>query len=214
MQEKLVVCITGASGAIYGYRLLEVLNRLNFSVDLVVSSSGWVVLKQELDLTKDNLIKAFPSINLVSERDIANPIASGSRLIQYKGVLISPCSMSTLAHIANGTNQNLIHRVGEVALKERVPLVLLVREAPYSEVHIKNMLRAVRAGAIVLPASPGFYHRPTTMQELVDFVVGKMLDSLRIEHNLYRRWRESSVPDNLSSISQKTSTPHTNYPSQ
>ncbi|MCS6876478.1 MAG: UbiX family flavin prenyltransferase, partial [Aquificaceae bacterium] len=170
--------------------------------------------KQELDLTKDNLIKAFPSINLVSERDIANPIASGSRLIQYKGVLISPCSMSTLAHIANCTNQNLIHRVGEVALKERVPLVLLVREAPYSEVHIKNMLRAVRAGAIVLPASPGFYHRPTTMQELVDFVVGKMLDSLRIEHNLYRRWRESSVPDNLSSISQKTSTPHTNYPSQ
>lgn len=98
--------------------------------------------------------------------------------------------MSTLAHVANGTNQNLIHRVCETALKERVPLILLVREAPYSVVHLENMLRVAKAGAIVLPASPAFYHRPKSLQELIDFVVGKTLDCLRIEHNLYKRWKE------------------------
>ncbi|MCS6998707.1 MAG: UbiX family flavin prenyltransferase [Aquificaceae bacterium] len=190
MLEKVVLCITGASGAVYGYRLLQVLTSMNLSIDLVVSSSGWVVLWQELGLRKEELLKEFPSVNQVSEKDIANPIASGSRLIEYRGVVIAPCSMSTLAHIAHGTNQNLIHRVGEVALKERVPLLLLVREAPYSQVHLENMLKVSKAGAIVLPASPGFYHRPHTLQELVDFVVGKVLDSLRIKHNLYKRWKE------------------------
>jgi len=166
---------------------------MNFHIDLVVSSSGWIVLKEELDITKEDILKEFPSVNLLSEKDIASPVASGSRLVKYTGVIISPCSMSTLAHIANGTNQNLIHRIGEVALKERVPLVLLVREAPYSLVHIKNMLEVAQAGAIVIPASPGFYHRPKTIQDLVDFVVGKVLDSLRLEHSLYRRWKEEKA---------------------
>lgn len=190
MKGQLVLCVTGASGAVYAYRLLQVLVSMDFHVDLVVSSSGWVVLKQELDLTKTDLLQKFPSINLLPERDFASPIASGSRLIGYQGVVVAPCSMSTLAHVASGTNQNLIHRVCEVALKERVPLVLLVREAPYSTIHLKNMLEVSHAGAIVMPASPGFYHRPKDMEELIDFVVGKTLDCLRIEHNLYRRWRE------------------------
>ena len=193
MLKKVVLCITGASGAIYGYRLLQVLSYMNFHIDLVVSSSGWIVLKEELDITKEDILKEFPSVNLLSEKDIASPVASGSRLVKYTGVIIAPCSMSTLAHIANGTNQNLIHRIGEVALKERVPLVLLVREAPYSLVHIKYMLEVAQAGAIVIPASPGFYHRPKTMQDLVDFVVGKVLDSLRLEHSLYRRWKEDKA---------------------
>jgi len=193
MLKKVVLCITGASGAIYGYRLLQVLSSMGFHIDLVVSSSGWIVLKEELDITKEDILKEFPSVNLLSEKDIASPVASGSRLVKYTGVIIAPCSMSTLAHIANGTNQNLIHRIGEVALKERVPLVLLVREAPYSLVHIKNMLEVAQAGAIVIPASPGFYHRPKTMQDLVDFVVGKVLDSLRLEHSLYRRWKEEKA---------------------
>ncbi|MEN3028108.1 MAG: UbiX family flavin prenyltransferase [Aquificaceae bacterium] len=190
MSGKVVLCITGASGVVYGYRLLQVLTSMNLSIDLVVSSSGWVVIRQELGLRKEDFLREFPSVNQVSEKDIASPIASGSRLVKYRGVVIAPCSMSTLAHIANGANQNLIHRVGEVALKERVPLLLLVREAPYSQVHLENMLKVSRAGAIVLPASPGFYHRPHTLQELVDFVVGKVLDSLRIEHSLYKRWKE------------------------
>ncbi|MCS7170840.1 MAG: UbiX family flavin prenyltransferase [Aquificaceae bacterium] len=195
MHGKIVLCITGASGVLYGYRLLQVLTSMSFEIDLVVSSSGWVVLKQELDITKGDLLKEFPQVNFISEKDISSPIASGSRLVRYKGVVIAPCSMSTLAHIANGTNQNLIHRVGEVALKERVPILLLLREAPYSLVHLENMLKVARAGAIVMPASPGFYHRPKEMQELVDFVVGKALDCLRIEHGLYKRWKESDGVD-------------------
>ena len=190
MSKRMVICITGASGAVYGYRLLQVLTSMDFNIDLVVSSSGWVVLKQELDITKHKILEEFPQVRIIPEKDIASPIASGSRLINYRGVLVTPCSMSTLAHIANGTNRNLIHRVCEVALKERVPLLLLVREAPYSIVHLENMLKVARAGAIVLPASPGFYHRPKSLAEVIDFVVGKVLDSLRIEHNLYRRWKE------------------------
>lgn len=190
MSDRLVLCITGASGAIYGYRLLQVLTSMNFQVELIVSTSGWVVLKQELDITKDKLLEEFPQVTLISEKDIAHPVASGSRLIFYRAVVVAPCSMSTLAHVATGTNQNLIHRVCEVALKERVPLLLLVREAPYSLIHLKNMLEVAQAGAIVMPASPGFYHRPQSVQQLVDFVVGKVLDSLRIEHKLYVRWRE------------------------
>ncbi|MFN3263638.1 MAG: UbiX family flavin prenyltransferase, partial [Aquificaceae bacterium] len=188
MPEKLVLCITGASGAIYGYRLLQVFTSMNFEIDLIVSSSGWVVLKQELDLTKGKILEEFPHVRLIPDRDIASPVASGSRLVHYRGVVVAPCSMSTLAHIASGTNQNLVHRVCEVALKERVPLVLLVREAPYSLIHLKNMLQVAKAGALIMPASPGFYHRPQSLQELVDFVVGKVLDALRIEHGLYRRW--------------------------
>ncbi len=190
MSESIVLCITGASGAIYGYRLLEVLDRLGFHMDLIVSSSGWLVLREELGKTKEDIKRDFPSANLLNEKDLLSPVASGSRLVKYRGVLVAPCSMSTLACVAHGINQNLIHRVCEVALKERVPLVLLIREAPYSSVHLKNMLEVAQAGGIILPASPGFYHKPQSLQELVDFVVGKVLDALRIEHNLYRRWRD------------------------
>ncbi|WP_461828559.1 UbiX family flavin prenyltransferase, partial [Aquifex sp.] len=110
--------------------------------------------------------------------------------VKYRGVYIVPCSTSTLACIANGVNQNLIHRIGETALKERVPLILLVREMPYSKVHLENMLKLTEAGAIVMPASPAFYHKPKSIEDMVNFVVGKLLDALRIEHNLFKRWKE------------------------
>ena len=197
MAKKMVLCITGASGAIYGYRLLQVLVSMDFQMDVVVSSSGWIVLKHEMDLTKEKLLKEFSQVNLIPEKDISNSIASGSRLIQYNGVIVSPCSMNTLAHVANGINQNLIHRVCEVALKERVPLVMVIRETPYSLVHVENMLKVAHAGAIILPASPGFYNKPKSIQDLVDFVVGKVLDALRIEHNLYKRWKEDQNRYNL-----------------
>ncbi len=162
---------------------------MDFEIDLVVSTAGAMVLKEELDLSVKDLQDRFQKIRLVSEKAIGDRIASGSRLVKYAGVLVAPCSMSTLGCVANGINQNLIHRVCETALKERVPMVLIIRETPYSVVHIENMLKVSKAGGVILPASPAFYHKPQTVQEMVDFVVGKALDSLRIEHNLYRRWK-------------------------
>jgi 4-hydroxy-3-polyprenylbenzoate decarboxylase len=188
LKKDIVLCITGASGSIYGYRLLELLYP-SFNVHLIVSPSGYLVLKEELELTKEDLLKKFPQVNLIPAGKIDSHVASGSRLISYSGVVVAPCSMSTLACVANGINQNLIHRTCEVALKERVPLVILLREMPYSIIHIENMLKVAKAGAVVMSASPGFYHKPQSLQDVIDFVVGKVLDSLSIPHDLYRRWR-------------------------
>ncbi len=185
---RFVLCITGASGAIYGYRLLELLSS-RFEIDVVISSAGAIVLKEELDKSLEDLKGEFKGVKFWDERNLTSPIASGSRLTGYSGVIVAPCSMSTLGAVANGVNSNLIHRVCEVALKERVKLVMLVREMPYSRVHIENMLKATDAGAVVVPASPGFYHRPKTLEEAVDFVVGKILDLFQIEHTLYNRWK-------------------------
>ncbi|WP_457599818.1 UbiX family flavin prenyltransferase [Hydrogenivirga sp.] len=192
MKERFVVCITGASGAIYGYRALKVLSERS-QVDAVVSSAGQIVLREELGKGVGELRREFPSVNFYGEKELTAPIASGSRLTEYGGVLVIPCSMSTLGNVASGVNNNLIHRVCEVALKERVRLVMVVREMPYSRVHIENMLRVTDAGAVVVPASPGFYHRPESVEELVDFVVGKVLDLLGLEHGLYNRWKGGGV---------------------
>ena len=186
--KKFVLCITGASGSVYGIRLLEELSRTG-RVDVVISSAGATVLKEELSKTLKDIREEFPKANFYGERDLTAPIASGSVLTNYEAVVVAPCSTSTLASVANGVNINLIHRVCEVALKERVRLVMLVREMPYSKVHLENMLKLTEAGAIVVPASPGFYHRPRTLEDLVNFVVGKVLDLLGLEHELYNRWK-------------------------
>ncbi|WP_461831628.1 UbiX family flavin prenyltransferase [Aquifex sp.] len=187
--RKIAVCITGASGVIYGVKLVEALSELSYGVDLVISENARVVLKEEHGKSFEELLKNFKKISLHDEKDFTSPLASGSVLVKYKGVYIAPCSTSTLACIANGINKNLIHRIGEVALKERVPLVLLVREAPYSSIHLENMLKITQAGGIIVPASPAFYHKPKNIEDMINFVVGKLLDVLRIEHNLYKRWR-------------------------
>ncbi len=183
---KNVVCITGASGSIYGIKLCEVLSKFG-TVDLVISSSGYKVIEEEVGTEALNGIKNV--VNLIDENDYMSPIASGSRIREYRGVIVAPCSMSTLASIANGTNRNLIHRVAEVSLKERIPTILLIREMPYSLIHIENMLKVCKAGAIVMPASPGFYHKPESIEDMINFVVGKILDVLNIKHSLYKRWR-------------------------
>ncbi len=186
--KRFVLCITGASGSVYGYRLLEELSRRG-RVDAVVSGAGAIVLREELGRTLRDLENEFPKVSFHGEKDLTAPIASGSVLTGYEAVIVAPCSTSTLASVASGVNINLIHRVCEVALKERVRLVLLVREMPYSKVHLENMLKVTEAGAIVVPASPGFYHRPRTLEDLVNFVVGKVLDLLGLEHELYNRWK-------------------------
>ncbi len=188
--QRIALCITGASGVIYGFRLLEALTELGYFVDLVVSSNARIVLKEEHGKDLSEALKNIKNYELHGEKDLLSPLASGSRLVRYKGVYIVPCSTSTLACISNGVNQNLIHRIGETALKERVPLILLVREMPYSRIHLENMLKLTEAGAIVMPASPAFYHKPKSIEDMVNFVVGKLLDTLRIEHNLFKRWKE------------------------
>lgn len=188
MSKRFVLCITGASGSVYGYRALQVLSEAA-QVDAVISSAGFTVIKEELGKSREEFLKEFPSVNFYGEGELTAPVASGSSLVKYRGVVVIPCSMSTLGNVANGVNNNLIHRICEVALKERVKLIMVVREMPYSRVHLENMLKVTDAGAVVLPASPGFYHKPRSVEEIVDFVVGKVLDQLGVEHSLYKRWK-------------------------
>lgn len=192
---RLFVGLAGGSGARYARRLVRALLELGWGVDLCLSAAAFKVLRFEEGLELD---PAAPDLELLfgagageQVRFYANdrveaPAASGSAL--RRGAVIVPCSMGTLARLSWGFSSCLIERVGDVALKEGTPLVVVPREAPYSKLHLENMLRLANAGAIVLPASPGFYHRPRTIDDLIDHVVGKILDRLRIEHALFRRW--------------------------
>jgi len=187
--KKFIVCITGASGSIYGIKLVRELSK-NYQVYLIISDHGYQVLKWEHQIEKKDIKNIFnKNVELVSAQDITSPIASGSTFKDIKGVIIAPCSTGTLSAVANGLSQNLIHRVADVSLKERKKLYLLIREMPFSLIHIENMKKVSLAGAVVSSASPGFYHKPKTIDDLINFVVGKILDFFQIEHNLFKRWR-------------------------
>ena len=187
--------ITGASGAPYAVRLLEALNIARVPVRLIVSSYGMRLLAEESAIDGlDALRAATGDWSLVELYDSTNrgaTPASGSS--PSRGMVVCPCSMGTLASIAAGTSRNLVERAADVALKERRPLVLVPRETPLSLIHLRNMARLTRAGATILPASPGFYNRPTTIEELVDFVVGRILDHLGVENQLSARWKSGEA---------------------
>src|SRR5690242_16923268 len=189
----LVMAITGASGAPYAVRLLEQLLKADRSVWLIVSSHGLRLLRTELDIDSvDELRKRVGAdawrrlVKVYDDADRGAAPASGSAL--NAGMVICPCSMGTLSAIAVGASRSLVERAADVALKERRSLVLVPRESPLSAIHLENMLRVTRAGAVVLPASPGFYHRPRSIEDLVDFVVARILDHLGVEHALVKRW--------------------------
>ena len=170
---------------IYGVRLLEVCRQLGIETDLIVSQAAERILEHELDKSVEDLRKL--ATRGYSSTDLTAPLASGSVLTD--GMVIAPCSMKTLGAIASGYAADLITRAADVTLKQNRPLVLVPRETPLNLIHLENMTRLKRAGAIVLPAAPGFYHMPKDIAGLVDFIVGKILDVLKVEHQLYQRWR-------------------------
>ena len=192
----IVMAITGASGAPYSVRLLEQLLVASQSVQLIVSSHGLRLLRTETEIgTIDALRNAVGTkrwdalVTLFDDDDRGAAPASGSA--RNRGMVICPCSMGTVSAISQGTSRSLVERAADVALKERRTLVLVPRETPYSAIHLENMLRLTRAGAVIMPASPGFYHRPTQISELVDFMVARVLDHLGVEHTLGKRWGDS-----------------------
>ncbi|WP_266096947.1 UbiX family flavin prenyltransferase [Thiothrix subterranea] len=199
----ITLIMTGASGAQYGLRLLEFLLQHGHRVYLLLSRPAQVVVNMEtehrlpgraseIQIYFSELYGAAPGQLQVFEREQwAAPIASGSGVAD--ATVVCPCTTGTLSAIACGSSRNLIERAADVCLKERKKLILVVRETPFSEIHLENMLKLARMGVIIMPANPGFYQRPTSVQELVDFMVARVLDHLGISHALLPRWGDAPV---------------------
>ncbi|MTV47550.1 UbiX family flavin prenyltransferase [Heliobacillus mobilis] len=183
LRTEWVVGITGASGSVYALRLLEVIAEMGMRPHLVVSEAGERVIREETERTLSDLAERYP---LYDVRDVGGPIASGS--FPAAGMIVIPCSMHTVAAMAMGLADNLLTRAADVTLKEGRPLIVVPRETPLHLIHLENMARLAQAGARIVPAMPAFYHQPTTLFELVDFVVGKVLDQAGIPHQLFKRW--------------------------
>jgi len=189
----IVMAITGASGAPYAVRLLEALVAAQQPVWLVVSPHGWRLLQTESDVRDLAALRERVGgagwdahVTVFDDADRGATPASGSAKV--KAMVIVPCSMGTIASIAAGTSRSLVERAADVALKERRPLLLVPRETPLSRIHLENMLRLTEAGAVVLPAAPGFYHQPQAIGDLVDFIVQRILDHLHVDVDIAPRW--------------------------
>ena len=201
MPKTICLAFTGASGMPYGLRLLECLLEAGCKVQLLYSQAAQIVAKQEMDFelpsrpsdARNALLKQFVAVNpenlsVFGREEWFAPVASGSN--PPDAMVICPCSMGTLAAIAQGLADKLIERAADVVLKESRKLVLVPRETPFSAIHLENMLRLSRAGAVILPPSPGFYQHPKTVEDIVDFVVARILDQLAVPHHLMKRWGE------------------------
>ncbi len=197
--KNIVIGITGASGSIYALRLIEELLQADTQVSVLLSHAGRQVLAHEagLQLAEDagdclrqlrRHFQAGVDLQHYAQDDFFSPVASGSNA--PAAVVICPCSMGTAGRLASGLSENLLERAADVALKENKPLLLVPRETPFNQVHLRNLLHLSQAGARIIPAMPAFYHRPQTVADMVDFVVGKVLDNLGVEHRLFGRWGE------------------------
>lgn len=180
---RIGVGVTGASGAVYGWTLIKALCTLGMEVHAVYTDMGRKVLEYECGLTIGE-VKQYAVV--YENTDLFAPLASGS--FPMDGMVVVPCSMHTLGALAGASGRDLLTRAADVTLKEGRKLIVVPRETPMTVIHLENMLRLARAGAVIMPAAPGFYHKPATLDELVAFMVGKILDRLTIEHNLYQRW--------------------------
>jgi flavin prenyltransferase len=190
-KKQLIVAITGASGAAYARMLLHTLSQDKVHIHLVASQAGKLVYNFEIGKSLDDDLPS--GISVYDENDFTAPFASGS--FKSEGMAVVPCTMGTLAAIANGISQNLIHRAADVCLKEGHRLVLVPRETPLNAIHLRNMLRLARAGGIILPAMPGFYHQPRAVDDLVRFVVARIVEQLNLPQNLLPPWNSSNMPD-------------------
>ena len=200
MSDAIAVAITGASGVQYGLRLIECLLDAGRQVQLMLSQAGQVVINMETDLqvpSRSQEIQAYLTdhfgcaegqLAVYGRQQWTAPVASGTNPPQ--AMVICPCTTGTLASVANGICDDLIDRAADVALKERRKLILVVRETPFSSIHLQNMLTLSQAGAVIMPANPGFYFRPQAVDELIDFMVARVLDHLEIAHSLGKRWGE------------------------
>ena len=208
LRDPVTVALTGASGAQYGLRLIEALVAADHQVWVMISKAAHLVIATETDhelparparlaeVLTERCAAAPGQIRCFAREDWMAPVASGSGA--PSAMVICPCSTGTLSALATGASNNLIERAGDVALKERRKIILVPREAPYSEVHLENMLRLTRMGAIIMPASPGFYHQPQSIADLVDFIVARLLDHLDLPQDLVPRWGEERLAANKS----------------
>jgi 4-hydroxy-3-polyprenylbenzoate decarboxylase len=198
--KQIAVAITGASGAAYSRRLLEQLLAQQMMVHLMISAAGRIVLSDELDWKlparagdiKKQLVSEFScqseQIQVYGEQQWSSPLASGSHRVPV--MIVCPCTMGTLSAIAFGASDNLINRAADVMMKEQRKLILVPREAPFSAIHLENMLKLARLGVCIMPPNPGFYFRPKTLDDVIDFVVARILDQAGIAHQLQARWGE------------------------
>ena len=198
--QTIALAMTGASGAQYGFRLLQQLLAADQRVYLMISKAAQVVIGMETDISlpgrsgdiEKTLINKYSAadkqLRVFGEDEWTSPVASGSN--DVNAMVVCPCSMGALSAIAHGASNNLLERAADVMLKERKKLVLVPRETPYSDIHLENMLKLSRMDAVIVDANPGFYNKPESMEDLVDFVVAKILDQLGVEHKLQPRWGE------------------------
>ena len=182
---EIVIGISGASGAQYGIRLLEVLSKTGIVTHLILTGAARKIIEVETDISVEHIEKLADHV--YDEKDFTAPVASGSHI--FEGMIVAPCSMKTLASIANGFSDNLLTRVADVCMKDRRKLILMTRETPLSGIHIDNMAKVHNAGGIILPASPGFYNRPSSVEELIDFMVGRALDLAGVDNDIYEPWK-------------------------
>ncbi|MBK1644674.1 aromatic acid decarboxylase [Thiocapsa imhoffii] len=202
--KTITVALTGASGSQYGLRLVDCLLSAGMRVYLLVSQAGQVVLKMEADLEVPgragdaeaffrDYFKSTPGqLRVFGRQQWSAPVASGSN--PPDAMVVCPCTTGTLASIAAGVSTSLIDRAADVTMKESRKLILVVRETPFTPIHLENMLRLARAGVVIMPANPGFYFKPTRVEQLVDFMVARVLDHLGVPHALLPRWGDESVP--------------------
>ncbi len=199
-QTPVILALTGASGVQYALRLMECLLDAGTPVYLMVSKAAQIVLSMETELKvpakSAEMARFFTELYkgktgqlvVFSQEQWTAPIASGSHKAQ--SMVVCPCTTGTLAAIANGNSDNLLERAADVMLKEKRQLIMVVRETPFSQIHLENMLRLSQAGATIMPANPGFYHKPEKLEDIIDFMVSRILDHLKIEHSLLARWGE------------------------